>query len=1364
MELMKHQASVANVLHEGNQLIQDSKISHDEEAEIQIQMALLNNRWEELRIKAMEKQSKLQHTLMDLQQRQLDSLDQWLTKMEVHIVEAETIGSDLQALKLQTDQHKIIQDELIEQQDRVNNLQNMVVVVDDSNSEKDYGDFEGQLERLGTRWSSVCQWTEDRWTLLQELLGKWQQYDSELQSFNEWLTAKEQMLAEMKSDDLGDPAQVVSQLKKLKSAEESMDIQLKKFDLINQHCQDMVEILNHNEQFVVKFNATMEDLQGRWEALVHHMGYQSQRIAQSHIHLSELAAQTKTVVTADESNQSTHPNRENHLRGELEIEIGEIKEWLDKTESNLELLTSEAPNPEDQLTFDEQMVLIEDIENEITMQQSKFDALEKKWSNLLAENALDEEANNVLVAKMAEVSERWSQVCSLFDNTHKKVETNIRSSKVFEDLIQLKEVLLNYQKWIDTAESGIVGEDYASEITAKLENCKDKLKSMKSHEEQVDQIRMQVKELPDTADNLGQLQDDLHLFLQEWEAVFNKIGSYQESLLQSIDETPSSAFNEAVDAFHTWLTDIEAVLDSESFEVNDIDILEAQYKQYKELQDDISEHVSTVDYIKSITEEMIQRATFPEKKDRFTSDLEKIEKRWLNVNTTIDERMTKFQTAIQNLEKLQSQTVGLLQWMDEMDMFLHAAEVSYGDNETIQAQLQESDGVQEDIVQLQKNVDNIKELMSELVSSGNKQFIEQLDEDVSQLYSQWEEVVSLAKKQNHKLRMALEKTEMLQQEICALDKWLDSFLQIQLSKEYVVEDSHDLGINSKAMKKLKVEVSAKDNEMKSIQKIYGSMLADTVMATHKDLDQRMSSIKDKWADVCTQVEELFDRYVTGEGEWLEFKNLLSKEVAWVSRVQRILHIHRNSNSVDAEEVSEELDELENLVIHNHTDENKLRMEELVGFLVAKKVMVGTIKKEWESFLNKWNSTNSEGHKRITYLDSTMKTSQNIERQLIEMSQWTNDVALSLREWLDADFLAADFPDVTETLLREFTHQEKILSDLNAQVATYQQEGKAEASTRLQQQINIASKHFSEVKGMFNKFQRPANFDLKLNFVRRTLNDIEERLHFIDLIDTDPENVETQLQHCLTFYHSMSELKPDVEYVIKTGRQIVDKQQVDFPEKLNQQIEAIKQHYNKLGIQVTQGKADLENAVQLSKFMHADIIVISNVLNRWEKVLQREEKLSIVEDADKDVAKHQPHIESLSSTFNKLQEMADESGLVESQEQVGDIKRRWASLVNLVQSKKTSLQGKTSDDDDYSLDSLDIEMENFMKASSSFKQTLHITSIEEENLPSEVVKNQTLLNEEKERLEGEMQRITEKVKKGLPENSEDIAIDGRNWFY
>lgn len=99
---------------------------------------------------------------MKLQQMQLQELASWLTKAETVIEETGPIGSDLDTVKSQVDQHKAFQDDLEDQQIHVNSLSHMVVVVDESESENATADLEEQLALLGERWSAVCKWTGNR--------------------------------------------------------------------------------------------------------------------------------------------------------------------------------------------------------------------------------------------------------------------------------------------------------------------------------------------------------------------------------------------------------------------------------------------------------------------------------------------------------------------------------------------------------------------------------------------------------------------------------------------------------------------------------------------------------------------------------------------------------------------------------------------------------------------------------------------------------------------------------------------------------------------------------------------------------------------------------------------------------------------------------------------------------------------------------------------------------------------------------------------------------------------------------------------------------------------------------------------------
>lgn len=59
LELTQYQIGIGEVLQKGNTLVNQGKVSFDEQEEIQMQIELLNSRWEDLRLKAMDRQSNM---------------------------------------------------------------------------------------------------------------------------------------------------------------------------------------------------------------------------------------------------------------------------------------------------------------------------------------------------------------------------------------------------------------------------------------------------------------------------------------------------------------------------------------------------------------------------------------------------------------------------------------------------------------------------------------------------------------------------------------------------------------------------------------------------------------------------------------------------------------------------------------------------------------------------------------------------------------------------------------------------------------------------------------------------------------------------------------------------------------------------------------------------------------------------------------------------------------------------------------------------------------------------------------------------------------------------------------------------------
>lgn len=87
------------------------------------------------------------------------------------------------------------------------------------------------------------------------------------------------------------------------------------------------------------------------------------------------------------------------------------------------------------------------------------------------------------------------------------------------------------------------------------------------------------------------------------------------------------------------------------------------------------------------------------------------------------------------------------------------------------------------------------------------------------------------------------------------------------------------------------------------------------------------------------------------------------------------------------------------------------------------------------------------------------------------------------------------------------------------------------------------------------------------------------------------------------YRTLSEIKPEIETVIKTGRKVCDDRSTKNPKKLSQSIDALKHLYNALGEHITQSKSVLEKLAKLSNSIDDNVNGIEKWLNDSNKDLK-----------------------------------------------------------------------------------------------------------------------------------------------------------------
>jgi dystrophin len=121
-------------------------------------------------------------------------------------------------------------------------------------------------------------------------------------------------------------------------------------------------------------------------------------------------------------------------------------------------------------------------------------------------------------------------------------------------------------------------------------------------------------------------------------------------------------------------------------------------------------------------------------------------------------------------------------------------------------------------------------------------------------------------------------------------------------------------------------------------------------------------------------------------------------------------------------------------------------------------------------------------------------------------------------------------------------------------------------------LHVIKSEWHELLVKYAKFQKPSDFDHKLERIRVMLSDVDVSL--VSILCTSGDDLDTmyaQLDACMRVYKVLSELKPQVEQLLKQGRGIVDKRQVDNTDELTKQLDGLKHKYNELGSSVTNAK-------------------------------------------------------------------------------------------------------------------------------------------------------------------------------------------------
>ncbi|XP_072370079.1 dystrophin isoform X2 [Scyliorhinus torazame] len=1205
MELTAHQGSVGNILQAGNQLIAEGKLSEDEENEIREQMNLLNSRWENLRVASMERQSKLHEVLMDLQQQQLKHLADWLTNTEdrIHQMEAQPLGPDLEALKQQVEEHKVLQEDLEQEQVRVNSLTHMVVVVDESNGDNATAALEEELQVLGERWAAICKWTEERWVLLQEILFKWQYFTEEQCLFDEWLMEKEESVNKVQTTGFRDQNEMVANLRKLAILKGELEMKRQIMDKLCALCQDLLMTLK-NKVVAQKLQARLEEFAQRWDDLVQKLENNSKQMSQSvtttQTSLTQtMLMETVTMVTTKEKisvaqkeelpppppPKKRHVLLDSELRKRFDVDTTELHSWMTRSEAILQ-------SPE---------FAIYRKEGSISDLQEKVNAIEKekpeKYRKLqdasrsaqaLVEQMVNEGISSADDIKQAseQLHNRWEEFCQLLVERMDWLQYQSKIITVSSQLQQLEQAVISAESWLKAQQPPVTESDTAK---IQLEKCKEEISRLTVLQPLVHKLTEQGAELQQKEEVPKSLGADIMASTSHFAHVLKALQTEEKQLHSLLQSLPTLRYKETMNTLVLWIQQCEAKLTVPRVTVTEYEIMEQRLKELKVLQGSFQEQQSGLNYLTTAAEEVSRKAP-AEVSQKYRSELEGIVGRWKKLSVHLMEQSQKLEELMTKVQQFQNDTKTLKKWMAEVDVFLNEEWPALGDSEALEKQLEQCTALVNDIQTIQPSLNGINEVGETLKSQAEPTYVGKLRTELYELNACWENICKQAYAKKTALKGGLDKTMSLRKDLSEMQEWIAQAEEEYLERDFEYKTPEELKKAVEELTRAKEEVSQKEVKVKLLSDGVNSFIEKAPPAAHEALKSELDMLTGNYQRLCSRLNRKCKTLEEVWSCWCELLSYLEAENIWLDELELKLRETENLQG-GAEEISEALDSLENVMRHPEDNQNQIR--ELAQTLTDGEILDELINENLETFNSRWEALIQQAVRRQKVLEQSIQSAQETDKTLRLIQESLALIDKQLTSYIADRIDAAQVPQEAQKVQSELTSHEISLEEMKRRIQGPDAVGQSKSAGRVLSQIEITQK-LQEVSTKFRLFQKPANFEQHLLECKRLLDEVKADLHILEMSSVEPEIVQSQLDHCMKLYKNLSEVKSDVETVIKTGRQIVQKQQTENPKELDERLTALKLQYNDLGAQVTEGKQELEKSLKFSRKLRKEV----NALTEW----------------------------------------------------------------------------------------------------------------------------------------------------------------------
>ncbi len=285
---------------------------------------------------------------------------------------------------------------------------------------------------------------------------------------------------------------------------------------------------------------------------------------------------------------------------------------------------------------------------------------------------------------------------------------------------------------------------------------------------------------------------------------------------------------------------------------------------------------------------------------------------------------------------------------------------------------------------------------------------------------------------------------------------------------------------------------------------------------HTALQEKLRSVESRMEQLTSVLDARFRRLKESSQNYSSFRILYGQEMDWLAKLERTLEKRHPNAACDAEEISEDLDDLENFM--NNRDVDRVgEIHALAESMCGSERLLSIVNSQIESLDSKWNRLRQKAEERQKILEGSIAEAQELERSILMCQEWTVSSDAILARRLQAEIFVSDIPEEHSMMKNEFDEYDGRIRELDQAVERYRAMGKHEAAARLSEQLKLIKERFEDAKKKLAMFETSSELEPKIHHLSRVIMDTQDGLCLAELTSDDPEIIQGHLNHCMVIF-------------------------------------------------------------------------------------------------------------------------------------------------------------------------------------------------------------------------------------------------------